>query len=176
MVRGRADDVIISGGEKIVADEVEQVLRGCPQVREAVVVGAPDPDWGERVTVMLVAADDAAPPRLDDLRAYVRDRLPRYAAPQAMVVVSELPMLASGKPDRQLIREMAARRAGPTGPAADERTPLSGKQGTRRGHSGTLARRGKQKSPSRVIRSARTAQYQVLSRLGTADRGAMRSA
>ncbi len=112
VVRGRADDVIISGGEKIVAGEVEQVLRGCPRVREAVVVGAPDPDWGERVTVMIVAADDAGPPSLDDLRAYVRDRLPRYAAPQAMVVVGELPMLASGKPDRQLIRAQVARRAG----------------------------------------------------------------
>ena len=111
VVRGRADDVIISGGEKIVAGEVEQVLRGCPQVRDAVVVGAPDPDWGERVTVMIVAADNAVPPSLDDLRAYVRDRLPRYAAPQAMVVVGELPMLTSGKPDRQLIRDMAAGRA-----------------------------------------------------------------
>ena len=75
--------MIISGGEKIVAGEVEQVLRGCPQVRDAVVVGTPDPDWGERVTAMIVAADDAAPPSLDDLRAYVRDRLPRYAAPRA---------------------------------------------------------------------------------------------
>ncbi len=111
VVRGRADDVIISGGEKIVAGEVEQVLRGCPQVRDAVVVGAPDPYWGERVTVLVIAADDAAPPSLDDLRAYVRDRLPRYAAPQAMLVVCKLPMLASGKPDRQLIREIVARRA-----------------------------------------------------------------
>ena len=110
VVRGRADDVIISGGEKIVAGDVEQVLRGCPQVRDAVVVGAPDPDWGERVTAMIVAADDAAPPSLDDLRAYVRARLPRYAAPQAILVVGELPMLTSGKPDRQLIRELAAGR------------------------------------------------------------------
>jgi o-succinylbenzoate---CoA ligase len=111
VVRGRADDVIISGGEKIVASEVEQVLRGSPRVRDAVVVGVPDPDWGELVTVMVVAAADAAPPTLDDLRAFVRERLPRYAAPRAMVVVGELPMLASGKPDRQLIRDMAARRA-----------------------------------------------------------------
>ena len=111
VIRGRADDVIISGGEKIVASEVEQVLRGCPQVREAVVVGSPDPDWGERVTVMIVAADSALPPSLADLRAYVRDRLPRYAAPQAMVIVGELPLLASGKPDRQLIRDLAAGRA-----------------------------------------------------------------
>jgi O-succinylbenzoic acid--CoA ligase len=81
-------------------------------VRDAVVVGTPDPDWGERVTAMIVAADDAAPPRLDEIRAYVRDRLPRYAAPQAMVVVADLPMLASGKPDRQLIRDIAIQQAG----------------------------------------------------------------
>ncbi|MGN6794741.1 MAG: class I adenylate-forming enzyme family protein, partial [Streptosporangiaceae bacterium] len=107
VVRGRADDVINSGGEKVVAGEVEHVLRGCPAVRDAVVVGTPDPDWGERVTVMVVAADHANPPRLEEIRAYVRDRLPRYAAPQAMVLVTELPMLPSGKPDRQLIRDIA---------------------------------------------------------------------
>lgn len=107
VVRGRADDVINSGGEKVVAGEVEHVLRGCPGVRDAVVVGTPDPDWGERVTAMIVAADEGDPPRLEEIRAYVRDRLPRYAAPQAMVLVAELPMLQSGKPDRQLIRDIA---------------------------------------------------------------------
>ncbi len=111
-VRGRADDVINSGGEKVVAGEVEHVLRGCPGVHDAVVVGTPHPDWGERVTAMVVAADGAAPPHLDEIRAYVRDRLPRYAAPQAMVLVAELPMLASGKPDRQLIRDIAVRQIG----------------------------------------------------------------
>ena len=111
-VRGRADDVINSGGEKVVAGEVEHVLRGCPGVHDAVVVGTPHPDWGERVTAMVVAADGADPPHLDEVRAYVRDRLPRYAAPQAMVLVAELPMLASGKPDRQLIRDIAVRQVG----------------------------------------------------------------
>ncbi len=112
VVRGRADDVINSGGEKVVAGEVEHVLRGCPGVGDAVVVGTPDPDWGERVTAMVVAAGGSAPPSLDEIRAYVRDRLPRYAAPQAMMLMAELPMLASGKPDRQLIRDIAIRQAG----------------------------------------------------------------
>ena len=112
VVRGRADDVINSGGEKVVAGEVEHVLRGCPGVGDAVVVGTPDPDWGERVTAMVVAAGASAPPSLEEIRAYVRDRLPRYAAPQAMVLMADLPMLASGKPDRQLIRDIAIRQAG----------------------------------------------------------------
>jgi len=106
-VRGRADDVINSGGEKVVAGEVEHVLRDCPGVGDVVVVGIPDPDWGERVTAMVVPADPSDPPSLDDIRTYARDRLPRYAAPRAMMVVGELPMLPSGKPDRQVIRDIA---------------------------------------------------------------------
>lgn len=111
VIRGRADDVIISGGEKVVAAEVELVLRACPLVRDAVVVGIPDPDWGERVTAMIIAAKAGHSPGLDDLRDYVTDRLPRYAAPRAMLVVAELPMLASGKPNRQLIRDIAIEQA-----------------------------------------------------------------
>jgi O-succinylbenzoic acid--CoA ligase len=101
--------VINSGGEKVVAGEVVHVLRDCPGVRDAGVVGAPDADWGERVTAMVIAADPADPPSLDDIRAYVTDRLPRYAAPRAMVLVAGLPMLPSGKPDRQLIRDIAVK-------------------------------------------------------------------
>ena len=111
VVHGRADDVINSGGEKVVADEVEQILRSCPSVRDAVVVGTPDSEWGERVTAMIIAADAARPPSLDELRRYVGDRLPRYAAPRAMVVLAEMPMLASGKPDRQQIKDIAIKHA-----------------------------------------------------------------
>jgi len=108
VVRGRSDDVINTGGEKVVAGEVEQVLRGCPGVRDAVIVGIADPDWGERVTAVIIPADPAEPPGLDELRAYITDRLPRHAAPHAAVFVSELPALRSGKPDRQRIRNIAA--------------------------------------------------------------------
>jgi o-succinylbenzoate---CoA ligase len=109
IVHGRADDVINSGGEKVVAGEVEQVLRGCPGVRDAVIVGITDPDWGERVSAVIIPADAATPPALDELRAYVRDRLPRYAAPRTAVFVTELPLLSSGKPDRQKIKDIVAK-------------------------------------------------------------------
>lgn len=111
MIRGRADDVINSGGEKVVAAEVEQALRACPEVRDVVVVGIPDPDWGERVTAAIIAANPDNPPGLDELRDCVADRLPRYAAPRTMLVVAELPLLASGKPDRRVIRDIAIQRA-----------------------------------------------------------------
>jgi O-succinylbenzoic acid--CoA ligase len=103
-VRGRADDVINTGGEKVVAAEVASVLEDCPGVREAVVVGRPDPEWGERVTAVVVPADRSRPPCLEMLRQAVRARLPRYAAPRELVLLDALPMLASGKPDLEALR------------------------------------------------------------------------
>jgi O-succinylbenzoic acid--CoA ligase len=106
-VRGRADGMINTGGEKVAADEVASVLEACPGVREAVVVGRPDPQWGEVVTAIVVPADPADPPALDALRGFSRGRLPDYAAPRAVVVVPAVPLLASGKPDLQALRLLA---------------------------------------------------------------------
>jgi o-succinylbenzoate---CoA ligase len=106
-VRGRADDVIVTGGEKVVAGEVAAVLGTCPGVREAVVVGRPDPEWGERVTAIVVPADPADPPTLGALRARVREKLPRRAAPRELVLVARIPLLPSGKPDLERLRERA---------------------------------------------------------------------
>ena len=108
-VRGRADGMINTGGEKVSADEVASVLEDCPGVREAVVVGRPDPAWGEVVTAIVVPADPAAPPGLDVLRGFARGRLPDYAAPRAVVVVPAVPLLSSGKPDLQALRLLAQR-------------------------------------------------------------------
>ncbi len=106
---GRADDVINTGGEKVVPGLVEQALRDCPLVKDAFVVGVPDPEWGERVTAVIVPVDESVPPGLDALRAVVAARLPRYAAPRAVVCVPEIPLLTSGKPDRLAVRMIAAR-------------------------------------------------------------------
>jgi o-succinylbenzoate---CoA ligase len=113
LVRGRADDVIITGGEKVVAAEVEAVLGTCAGVRETAVIGRPDAEWGELVTAVVVPADLGAPPSLADIRTYVRDRLPDCAAPAALVLVPEMPLLPSGKPDREALRARAAEAARP---------------------------------------------------------------
>jgi O-succinylbenzoic acid--CoA ligase len=114
MVRGRADDVINSGGEKVVAAEVEDALRNCATVRDAVVVGTPDPHWGERVTALVIPSDPADPPSLRQVRDQVSVSLPRYAAPQVLLLVTEFPLLASGKPDRQLLGQIALSRVAAT--------------------------------------------------------------
>jgi o-succinylbenzoate---CoA ligase len=103
-VRGRADDVIITGGEKVVAGEVAALLETCPGVREAAVVGRPDAEWGERVTAVIVPDNPAQPPTLDLLCRHVRERLPRYALPRELVVRAAMPMLPTGKPDLEALR------------------------------------------------------------------------
>ena len=70
--RGRADDVINTGGHKVVPGEVAAALGGCPGVRDVAVVGRPDPEWGERVIAVVVPADPAHPPTLELLRLHVR--------------------------------------------------------------------------------------------------------
>ncbi len=109
VVRGRADDVINTGGHKVVPGEVAAVLQTHPGVRDAAVLGQSDPEWGERVVAVVVPSDPADPPTLELLRLHVRERLPRYAAPSRVVMVDAVPMLPSGKHDlARLRRELLA--------------------------------------------------------------------
>jgi O-succinylbenzoic acid--CoA ligase len=110
VVRGRADDVINTGGHKVVPGEVTAALQTCPGVRDVAVLGQPDPEWGERVIAVVVPADPADPPALELLRLHVRERLPRYAAPSRVVMVDAVPMLPSGKHDIVRLRQELLRR------------------------------------------------------------------
>ena len=112
-VRGRADEMINTGGEKVAPAEVTAILAEVPGVREAAVFGVPDPEWGERVTAAVVPADPSEPPQLANLRAAVRRRLPSYAEPKALLLLPELPLLPSGKPDIAALRNRAARESDP---------------------------------------------------------------
>jgi o-succinylbenzoate---CoA ligase len=109
-VRGRADDVINTGGYKVVPGEVEAALESCPGVRDVAVLGQPDREWGERVVAVVAPSDPADPPGLELLRLHVRDRLPRYASPSRVVMVDAVPMLSSGKHDIVRLRQELLRR------------------------------------------------------------------
>jgi o-succinylbenzoate---CoA ligase len=104
-VRGRADDVINTGGHKVVPGEVAAALSSHPAVREVVVVGRPDPEWGERVTAVIVPTSREYPPTLDLLRIHVRAALPRYASPSEVVLVDAIPVLPNGKHDLARLRQ-----------------------------------------------------------------------
>ena len=110
-VRGRADDMINSGGKKVVPGQVEAALGTCTGVADVVVVGVPDAEWGEVVTAFVVAADPLDPPGSDELRAHARTALSGYAVPKKFVVVREFPLLPSGKPDRVALRRIGAQEA-----------------------------------------------------------------
>ena len=98
-VLGRADDVIVTGGEKVAPATVERALLAQAGVREACVVGVPDPEWGSRV-VAAVVGDGLDP---DALRAAVAPGLGR-AAPRSVAVLDALPLRGIGKPDRSAVR------------------------------------------------------------------------
>ena len=104
-ILGRADDVINTGGHKVLPGEVATVLQACPGVRDAAVLGQSDPEWGERVVAVVVPADPHDPPTLKMLRMHVKERLPRYAAPSRVVLVDAVPLLPSGKPDLMRLRQ-----------------------------------------------------------------------
>jgi o-succinylbenzoate---CoA ligase len=110
VVRGRADDVINTGGHKVVPGEVAGALQTCPGVRDVAVLGQPDPEWGERVVAVVAPADPADPPALELLRLHVQEHLPRYAAPSRVVMVDAIPMLPSGKHDLTRLRRQLLRR------------------------------------------------------------------
>ena len=95
--------MVISGGVKVPAHAVESMLVQHPEVESAFVVGVPDDEWGERV-VALVVVDDRVPP-LVELRDLVR---PREWAPRSAIGLREVPLLPSGKPDREAMRKLAA--------------------------------------------------------------------
>lgn len=100
----RRDDLIISGGENVYPAEVEAVLLAHPAVAEAGVTGAPDPHWGQ-VPIAAVVLRPGTPVTEADLLSFCAERLARYKVPAHLAIRSTLPRTASGKLQRQLLRE-----------------------------------------------------------------------
>lgn len=117
---GRADDVINTGGLKVAPRPVEEALTRLPDVSEALVLGVPDPEWGQRVAAVLVGRPEAAAsgprPGASGIRDLLRDRLPGHALPRQVLWLDGLPLLASGKPDRVMLRDMCAGGSGTMDP------------------------------------------------------------
>jgi 2-furoate---CoA ligase len=101
---GRVDDMIISGGENIQPEEVEDLLDASPLVTRAAVVGLPDERWGQKVVAFIEPASDAASAEALDEACLVGD-LARFKRPRAYVFVEKIPCSASGKLLRRLLRK-----------------------------------------------------------------------
>jgi O-succinylbenzoic acid--CoA ligase len=100
VVHGRLDDVVVTGGVNVAPPAVEAVLREHADVADAVVFGAPDEEWGQRVVAAVVPAAGAQP-RLAELRPWVAERLGAAAAPRELHRIDAVPALHTGKPDRR---------------------------------------------------------------------------
>ncbi|MDX1468889.1 MAG: AMP-binding protein, partial [Acidimicrobiia bacterium] len=98
VVLGRADTIINTGGEKVAPEMVEGELRAHPSVGDVVVVGIPDPEWGERVCCAYSGEVGGAA-----LAEWLAGRLPRFMIPKRWTRMEEIPRTSIGKPDRAAV-------------------------------------------------------------------------
>ena len=113
-VTGRADDIVVTGGEKVAPAAVESVIAGLAGVAQVCVVGVPDPEWGQALTAVVVperGPGARTPPGLDHVRAEVSRTLWGAAAPRRLLLVDALPERGPGKVDRAEVARQAAHAA-----------------------------------------------------------------
>jgi O-succinylbenzoic acid--CoA ligase len=110
-VRGRIDNVIVSGGVNVSLDRVERIVRTIAGLESAVVVGISDQRWGE-ASVVVVPRGEALrrseSVQLAEAREAVSEQIGAHARPARLVLVDDLAVLPSGKPDRESIRAAVA--------------------------------------------------------------------
>ncbi len=105
-ILGRSSvDIIKTGGYKVSALEIEEVLRTNPDISECAVVGVPDPVWGERVCAALIITEGAQM-KLDSLREWSKERLAPYKVPKEVAIMSDLPRNAMGKVSKPDLKEL----------------------------------------------------------------------
>jgi fatty-acyl-CoA synthase len=104
-IKDRSKDVIISGGENISSQEVEDVLFGHPAVMLAAVVAQPDPKWGE-TPCAFIELKEGASASVEEIIEFCRARMARFKAPKS-VVFGPLPRTSTGKIQKFLLRERA---------------------------------------------------------------------
>ncbi|MDQ3572363.1 MAG: AMP-binding protein [Actinomycetota bacterium] len=103
-VEGRLDDVIVTGGENVMPEEVEAALLQHPDVEDAAVVGRPDPEWQEAVTAVVVLRAGAAEDT-EALRAHCGGALAGYKVPKRFEFARRLPRTSSGRLRRDALRQ-----------------------------------------------------------------------
>ena len=107
---GRGSVCINTGGEKVFPEEVEEVLKRHPQVRDAACVGVPDARWGEAITAMVEVRSNGDSPGAPELVTWVKSELAHYKAPKHVLFLDDLGRAANGKLDYRALRELAIAR------------------------------------------------------------------
>ncbi len=105
----RLRDIVITGGVNVSPTAVEDVLLEHPAVRDVCIAGTLDPEWGERIVAYVVPTEGCAPPSLQALRDFGRDRLVAAELPRELRLVTEIPRTPGGKPRRAALRALESR-------------------------------------------------------------------
>ena len=101
-LKGRIDDMIITGGINVLPGQVEEAVLSHPAVSECVVIGLPSEQWGQQVTAFVICKE---PVSADELADHVNQSgLPSYKKPREYRFVNELPRGNTGKVSRKLLR------------------------------------------------------------------------
>jgi fatty-acyl-CoA synthase len=103
-VEGRADDMIVSGGENVYPEEVAQILEAHEAVSEAAVVGVDDAEFGQRLKAYVVADGDVT---ADDLKGHVKANLATFKAPREIAFLDQMPRKPQGKIDKSALEQAA---------------------------------------------------------------------
>jgi fatty-acyl-CoA synthase len=106
-VTGRADDMIVSGGENVFPREIEDLLARHEAISEAAVIGVPDPKFGQRLKAFVVARDGRKVTE-DEVRDYIKAHLARFKVPREVEFLDELPRNPSGKVLKRVLSEREA--------------------------------------------------------------------
>jgi acyl-CoA synthetase (AMP-forming)/AMP-acid ligase II len=101
-VEGRSDEMIVSGGENVYPQEVEETLEKHQSVAEAAVIGVEDEEFGERLKAFVVKEGEVSE---DDLKSHVKENLAKYKVPREIEFIDELPRKPQGKVDKQALED-----------------------------------------------------------------------
>jgi acyl-CoA synthetase (AMP-forming)/AMP-acid ligase II len=104
-VEGRDDEMIVSGGENVFPNEVEDLLARHDAIAEAAAIGVEDRDFGQRLRAFVVL-DRGKEVSEEDLKDYVKQNLARYKVPREIVFLDELPRNATGKVLKRELKEL----------------------------------------------------------------------
>ena len=97
-------DIIKSGGYKISALEIEEVLRSHPKIKDCGVVGIPDEEWGEIIGASLILETNEF--NLDQIQEWIREKLPGYKIPRKYIIQDDLPRNVMGKVTKNKLKEL----------------------------------------------------------------------
>lgn len=99
-IESRREDLIISGGENINPLEVENAMEEITAIKEVVVIGVPDDEWGQKVTAFITLKNGHTP-KIEEIKEFLRTKLLEFKIPKEVHILNELPKTETGKVKRQ---------------------------------------------------------------------------